>query len=123
MICPKCGFKQADAAECFKCGVIIKKFEAERQVGKAVDKALQEQEPEYKMLDVTIFSARYRIQGLIKIAVKGYRSRLSDFLNDDSFKFMAVVNAKISGINADLNIPFSEVVIINKNEIVMVVPD
>lgn len=123
MICPKCGFKQADATECVKCGVIIKKFEAERQVGKAVDKALQEQDPEFKMLDVTIFTARYRVQGQIKIALKGYRSRLSAFLNDDSFKFMPVVSAKITGIGADLNIPFSEVVIINKNEIVMVVPD
>lgn len=123
MICPKCGFKQADATECVKCGIVIKKFEAERQVGKAVDKALQEQEPEFKMLDVTIFTTGYRVQGQVKIALKGYRSRLSDFLNDESFKFMPIVNAKIMGANAELSVPFSEVVIINKNEIVMVVPD
>ncbi len=123
MICPKCGFEQQDADECTKCGIIIKKIKAEQKAAMSVDKALQEDEPEHRIQDVIVLTARYRVQGQIKIATMGYRSRLSDFLNDDSFKFMPILNAKITGLNGEFDISFSEVLVINKDEIIMVIPE
>ncbi len=123
MICPKCGFEQPDADECTKCGVIINKFNAEQKAAMAVDKALQEGEPEHRIQDVTVLTARYRVQGQIKISTMGYRSRLSDFLNDNSFKFLPILNAKITSLNGELDISFSEVLIINKDEITMIIPE
>jgi hypothetical protein len=112
--------------------VVIKKFRAEQEAVRVVEQAFQEQEQKDKsedevnthdsnVQDVTIFTASYRIEGQIRISAKGYRSRLSDFLNDEGFKFVPILNAKISSLVGDVSIPFTEVVVLNKDEITMVV--
>lgn len=123
MICPKCGFKQSDGEECIKCGIIIKKFSDEQRAARAVGKAFQENDQDGKIQEVTVLTDDYSIQGQIRLAPAGYRSRLSDFLNEEGVDFIPLLNVKITSILGELDIPFAEVVLINKTKINLIIPE
>jgi hypothetical protein len=48
MRCPNCGYEQADAAECLKCGVVVAKFRARQSAPQAGQSALPPPLPEVR---------------------------------------------------------------------------
>ena len=129
MRCPRCGFEQEPGEECVRCGVIFKKIEA-TEVPPGIDvghiPALEAEEkaedtaPEAK--EVVLFTGQFRIQGKIHMVGKGYRCRISDILNDPATQFLVVQDAKVSTIEGELKVPFTPVVVVNKQDIHFAVP-
>ena len=59
---------------------------------------------------VTLETDRYRIEGLLTLPREGYRSRLSDFVNQRDREFFSISNAKISTLDTPpdqtMEVPF-----------------
>ncbi|MBI3600126.1 MAG: hypothetical protein HY097_05740 [Nitrospinae bacterium] len=72
---------------------------------------------------VTVYTEKFMIVGEMAIIRKGYRKRLSDFLNDRDIQFIPILKAKLSPIDMKRDAPEVDTLILNKNEIVMVVPE
>jgi len=72
---------------------------------------------------VTIYTERFMIVGEVAITRKGYRKRLSDFLNDKDVQFVPIIKAKLSPLDMKRDTTEVEIMILNKNEIVMVMPE
>jgi hypothetical protein len=72
---------------------------------------------------VSIYTEKFMIVGEVAITRKGYRKRLSDFLNDKDIQFIPILRAKLSPVDMKRDITEAEVIILNKNEIIMVTPE
>lgn len=72
---------------------------------------------------VTIYTEKFMIVGELSIIRKGYRKRLSDFLNDRDVQFIPILKAKLSPIDMKRDTTEVDTLILNKNEIVMAVPE
>lgn len=72
---------------------------------------------------VTIYTEKFMIVGEMAIIRKGYRKRLSDFLNDRDVQFIPILKAKLSPIDMKRDTTEVDTLILNKNEIVMAVPE
>ena len=49
---------------------------------------------------IVLETQRYRIEGEIMLPPEGYRSRLSDYLNDPDREFMIVLEARVANLDA-----------------------
>ncbi|MEK6590158.1 MAG: hypothetical protein AABZ11_05710 [Nitrospinota bacterium] len=72
---------------------------------------------------VSIYTEKFMIVGEVAITRKGYRKRLSDFLNDKDIQFIPILRAKLSPVDMRRDITEAEVIILNKNEIIMITPE
>ena len=50
---------------------------------------------------VVVETDRYRIVGDVTLPAEGFHSRLSDLLNREGMRFVALVNATITGFNGE----------------------
>lgn len=71
---------------------------------------------------VVIETVRYRIEGVLTLPREGYRSRLSDFVNQRDRDFFSISDATVTVL--DSTDPPSQVgfVIVARNQIVLVRP-
>jgi hypothetical protein len=61
--------------------------------------------PRRRQLEQIILeTSRYRIEGQIMLPPEGYRSRLSDYLNDPNREFLIVLDARVTRLD-DPNAP------------------
>jgi len=72
---------------------------------------------------VTIYTEKFMIVGEAAITRKGYRKRLSDFLNDKDVQFIPIIKAKLSPLDMKRDATEAEILILNKNEIIMILPE
>ena len=72
---------------------------------------------------VTVYTEKFMIIGDVAIIRKGYRKRLSDFLNDKDIQFIPILKAKLSPIDMKRDTTEAEILILNKNEIIMIIPE
>lgn len=71
----------------------------------------------------TIYTDKFMIMGEVPFTKKGYRKRLSDFLNDRDTHFIPILKAKLSSVDTKRDTIEVDIIILNKNEIVMVIPE
>jgi len=129
MRCPRCGFEQDPGPECVRCGVVFKKVDA-GNLPPGIDvgdiPGLEPEEgivaEERDLKEVVLFTSQFKIQGKVRTATKGYRGRISDMLNDDSTQFLVVQDAKVSTIEGEIKVPFTPVVVVNKQDVHFAVP-
>ena len=72
---------------------------------------------------VTVYTEKFMIIGDVAIIRKGYRKRLSDFLNDKDIQFIPILKAKLSPVDMKRDTTEAEILILNKNEIIMIIPE
>ncbi len=123
MVCPNCGLEQPEARKCVKCGIIVNKWEnRERHEPMAGGERKEEGHDTTQKRAITLYIPDFRIDGYVVVPVTGYRGRLSDYLNQKETTFIAVVKAKISTLDGKTIIPFTEVVLVNKDQISLALP-
>lgn len=72
---------------------------------------------------VLIETPRYRIEGEFMLPPpEGYRSRLSDFLNDESREFLIVLNTRMSRLDAPDEITEAAVMMLHRSHINLIIP-
>jgi len=72
---------------------------------------------------VLIETPRYRIEGKVMLAPgEGYRSRLSDYVNDREREFLIVLDAKLARLDDPDNTSETEVVMLQKSRIDLIIP-
>lgn len=71
---------------------------------------------------VVIETARYRIEGTLTLPREGYRSRLSDFINQRDRDFFAVANARVSLVDHPDRVEDVGFVMVQRSQIVIVQP-
>lgn len=75
-----------------------------------------------RQVPVKIFTNNNIVTGYVHVATTGYRSRVSDLLNQEGFVFLPVTEAKLHSIDGDVELGAEECVILNKNIIQAVIP-
>ncbi len=123
MVCPNCGIEQPTARKCTKCGIIVDKWEGrERRETMSGGDGKEEGHDTTQKRAITLYIPDFRIDGYVVMPVTGYRGRLSDYLNQKETTFVAIIKARISTIEGKTIIPFTEVVLVNKNQISLALP-
>ena len=72
--------------------------------------------------EIVIETTRHRITGSLTIPSEGYRSRLSDYVNQREREFLALENVKVSFLEApeeSRSLPF---LLVSRRHIVLVTP-
>jgi hypothetical protein len=78
---------------------------------------------EHRTERVLIETPRYRIEGVIKLAPgEGYRSRLSDHVNDGDREFLIVLDAKLSRLDDPESASETDVLMLQKHRIDLIIP-
>lgn len=72
---------------------------------------------------VLIETPRYRIEGEVMLPPQeGYRSRLSDFLNDTAREFLIVLNVRMARLDDPDEITGAAVVMLHRSRIDLIIP-
>ena len=77
---------------------------------------------DHRLEKVTVETDRYRIEGNLTLPREGYRSRLSDYVNQrdrDFFAFQDVTLTPLSGDGESRTVPF---LMVARRHVVMVTP-
>lgn len=71
---------------------------------------------------VVLETDRYRIDGKLALPREGYRSRLSDYVNQGDREFFPIVDATVSALDA--NAPVQEIgfALVARRQVTMIVP-
>lgn len=80
-----------------------------------------EEEPT-RQVSVKIFTNNNIVTGFVHVPTTGYRSRVSDLLNQDGFVFLPVTEARLHSLDGSSELGSEDCVIINKNIIQAVIP-
>ena len=78
---------------------------------------------DHRLEKVTVETDRYRIEGKLTLPREGYRSRLSDYVNQrdrDFFAFQDATMTPLSGNGEPRTVPF---LMVARRHIVMVTPE
>ena len=78
---------------------------------------------DHRLENVTVETDRYRIEGKLTLPREGYRSRLSDYVNQrdrDFFAFQDVTMTPLSGDGETRTVPF---LMVARRHVVTVVPE
>lgn len=78
---------------------------------------------DHRLEKVIVETDRYRIEGNLTLPREGYRSRLSDYVNQRDRDFFAFSDATLTPLNGDGTprpVPF---VMVARNHVVLVTPD
>ena len=78
---------------------------------------------ERKRERVIVESARYRIAGEVTLPPEGYKSRLSDHINEAQREFLIVLDAIMTPFDDPENRFRSQVVMINRSKIDVIFPE
>lgn len=70
--------------------------------------------------EVVIYTQQFKIEGRVKVTAKGYRGRISDFLNQEVTRFIPVLEPRISRLDGGEVRKPSESVLVNKGSITLV---
>lgn len=71
---------------------------------------------------VVLETPRYRIEGEVMLPPTGYRSRLSDFLNDQEREFLIVLHAKLTPLDGAGTASEAGVVMLHRSRIDLIIP-
>lgn len=75
-----------------------------------------------RQVPVKIFTNNNIVTGYLHVPTTGYRSRVSDLLNQDGFIFVPVTEAKLHSLDGNTELGSEECVILNKSIIQAVIP-
>jgi hypothetical protein len=78
---------------------------------------------DHRLEQVVVETDRYRIEGKLTLPREGYRSRLSDYVNQrdrDFFAFQDATMTPLSGNGESRTVPF---LMVARRHVVMVTPD
>jgi len=78
---------------------------------------------ERKRERVIVESARYRIAGEVTLPPEGYKSRLSDHINEASREFLIVLDAILTPFDDPENRFRSNVVMVHRSKIDVIFPE
>jgi hypothetical protein len=82
---------------------------------------MREPEPT-RQVAVKVFTTNNMVTGFLHIPTTGYRTRVSDFLNQDGTVFVPITNARLYGLDGVTELGAEECVILNKQIIQAVIP-
>jgi hypothetical protein len=71
---------------------------------------------------IVVETSRYRIEGTLTLPREGYRSRLSDFVNQRDRDFFALAEARITAIDHPDHVEQVPFVLVARGQIIMVTP-
>lgn len=71
---------------------------------------------------VVLETDRYRIEGDLTLPSQGYRSRLSDFVNQRDREFFAIQRATVSPLDGDGDVRSFEFLMVARQHVRLVVP-
>lgn len=72
---------------------------------------------------VIIETAHQRISGSVTLAASGFRSRLSDFLNDGEREFISLTDAVVAPLAGEGTVERREFVVVGRSHIVLAMPE
>jgi hypothetical protein len=76
-----------------------------------------------RLAHVLIETPRYRIEGSVMLAPEeGYRSRLSDFLNDPEREFLIVLDATLARLDDHGDATQLDVIMLQRRHIDLIIP-
>lgn len=75
-----------------------------------------------RQVAVRIYTANNIVTGNVHVATTGYRSRVSDLLNQDGVMFLPVTEAKLHSLDGQTELGSEACVIMNKSIIQAVIP-
>lgn len=82
---------------------------------------MRDPEPTHQVA-VKIFTTNNMVTGFVHLPASGYRTRVSDFLNQDGNVFVPVTEARLYGLDGTTELGTEECVILNKQIIQAVIP-
>jgi hypothetical protein len=71
---------------------------------------------------IVLETDRYRIEGDLTLPTQGYRSRLSDFVNQRDREFFAIQRATVSPLDAGGEVRSFEFLMVARHHVRLVVP-
>lgn len=75
-----------------------------------------------RQVAVKVFTSNNMVTGFIHLPAAGYRTRVSDYLNQDGTVFVPVTGARLYALDGVTELGAEECVILNKQIIQAVVP-
>lgn len=75
-----------------------------------------------RQVEVKIFTSNNMVTGYVHLPTGGYRTRVSDYLNQDAVVFVPVTAARLYALDGSAELGAEDCVILNKNIIQAVVP-
>jgi hypothetical protein len=71
---------------------------------------------------VVLETDRYRIEGLLTLPREGYRSRLSDYVNQPDREFLSLIEAKLTALDAPGTPEAVDFILVARRHVRFVVP-
>ncbi len=71
---------------------------------------------------IVLETDRYRIEGMLTLPREGYRSRLSDYVNQPEREFLSIVDAKLTALDAPGQVEELSFVLVARRHVRFVVP-
>jgi uncharacterized protein DUF6812 len=72
---------------------------------------------------VLVETSKHRITGVVTMPAGGFRSRLSDFLNQSEREFIALTDAVVAPLNGNGPLEPRDFVVVGRSHIVLAMPE
>ena len=72
---------------------------------------------------VLVETNKHRITGVVTMPAGGFRSRLSDFLNQSEREFIALTDAVVAPLNGNRPLEPRDFVVVGRSHIVLAMPE
>lgn len=81
------------------------------------------EEPAARRIRVKVFTTDRLVTGYLHVPVTGYRTRVSDLMNQEGIEFLPITDATLYAADSSEALSTSRCIILNKHLIHLLVPD